>query len=37
MDALVAQTRAIEAVAAGLHVAVASNKSDHNTGTAGLR
>ena len=34
MDALVAQTRAIEAVAAALHLAVASNRSDHNGGGA---
>jgi putative iron-regulated protein len=31
MDALVAQTRAIEGVAAVLHLRVASDKSDHNT------
>jgi putative iron-regulated protein len=30
MDALVAQTRAIEGVASGLHLQVASNKSDHH-------
>ena len=30
MDALVAQTRAIEGVAAALHLQVASNKSDHH-------
>jgi putative iron-regulated protein len=30
MDALVAQTRAIEGVAAALHLTVASNKSDHS-------
>jgi putative iron-regulated protein len=37
MDALVAQTRAIEAVAAALHLAVASNRSDHNgAGAAAL-
>lgn len=33
MDALVAQTRAIEAVAASLHVRIASTKSDHNART----
>ncbi len=33
MDALVAQTRAIEGVAAVLRLKVASNKSDHNAGT----
>jgi putative iron-regulated protein len=37
MDALVAQTRAIEGVAAALHLNVASNKSDHNAGAGGLR
>ncbi len=30
MDALVAQTRAIEAIAASLHLQVASNRSDHH-------
>jgi len=33
MDALVAQTRAIEAVAASLKLQVASNKSDHSSDT----
>ncbi|HTT97836.1 MAG TPA: imelysin family protein [Rhizomicrobium sp.] len=37
MDMLVAQTRAIEGVAAALHVTVSSNKSDHSAGTTGLR
>jgi putative iron-regulated protein len=37
MDALVAQTRAIEAVAASLHVNVNSNKSDHGASVAVLR
>jgi putative iron-regulated protein len=32
MDSLVAQTRAIEGVGAALHLKIASNKSDHNTG-----
>jgi putative iron-regulated protein len=32
MDALVAQTRAIEGLAAVLHLKVASNKSDHSNG-----
>jgi len=36
MDALVAQTRAIEAVAAGLKVQVASNKSDHAQSNAAV-
>ncbi len=37
METLVAQTRAIEAVAAALHVAVASGRSDRNPGSGGLR
>jgi len=37
MDALVAQTRAIENIAALLHLTVASNKSDHGAKPAGLR
>ncbi len=37
MDALVAQTRAIESVAAVLHLKVSSGKSDHNTGAANPR
>jgi len=36
MDALVAQTRAIESVAAALHLKVNSNKSDHNASATGL-
>jgi len=37
MDALVAQTRAIENIAALLHLTVASNKSDHSAKPVGLR
>ena len=37
MDALVAQTRAIENVATVLHLTVASNKSDHSAKPVGLR
>jgi putative iron-regulated protein len=36
MDALVAQTRAIENVAVALHLKVSSGKSDHNMGPASL-
>ena len=36
MDSLVAQTRAIESVGAALHLKIASNKSDHNTGAVSL-
>ncbi len=36
MDALVAQTRAIEAVAAGLNVEVASNRSDRTQSSAAV-
>jgi putative iron-regulated protein len=37
MGMLIAQTRAIESVAAALHLKVNSNKSDHSVGTTGLR
>ncbi len=37
MDALVAQTRAIENIATLLHLTVASNKSDHSAKPVGLR
>lgn len=36
MEALVAQTRALESVAATLHLSVVSSKSDHNSGAVGL-
>jgi putative iron-regulated protein len=35
MDSLVAQTRAIEGVGTALHLKIASNKSDHNSGVMG--